>query len=96
MRSHSVFFTLKSPAMSPQAQQFLADAQVLATIPTVQRFEQVRQVSATNGFQYGFIMAFDDQAAYDAYTVHPLHERFVRERWQVEVAAFLEIDHVPL
>jgi hypothetical protein len=41
-------------------------------------------------------MEFADQAAYDGYNVHPLHVRFVAERWVPEVEAFLEADFVSL
>jgi hypothetical protein len=41
-------------------------------------------------------MEFADQAAYSAYDSHPDHTAFVRERWIPEVAAFMEIDYVPL
>ena len=39
-------------------------------------------------------MEFRDQAAYDAYSSHPDHNRFVQERWLPEVREFLEIDYV--
>jgi hypothetical protein len=41
-------------------------------------------------------MEFADQAAFDRYNADPNHVRFVRERWEVEVDSFLEIDYVPL
>ena len=41
-------------------------------------------------------MEFADQAAYSGYNDHPDHVAFVRDRWVPEVAAFLEIDYVPL
>lgn len=37
-------------------------------------------------------MEFDDQAAYDTYSSHPLHLEFVEQRWKKEVTRFLEID----
>ena len=41
-------------------------------------------------------MEFDDQAAYDAYSNHPDHLRFVNEKWIPNVAEFLEIDYTPV
>ncbi|NEK56240.1 Dabb family protein, partial [Rhizobium leguminosarum] len=75
---------------------FLADALVLANIPSVRNFEQLRQTSRKNDFTFGLSMEFDDQAGYDAYNVHPLHVAFVRDRWVPEVADFLEIDYTRL
>ena len=37
-------------------------------------------------------MEFADRAAYDAYSNHPMHVRFVDERWP-EVTDFLELDY---
>jgi hypothetical protein len=94
MIRHTVVFRLKHRNGSNEEKKFLDDALVLASLPTVRNFERLKQVSAKNGFDYGFSMEFEDQAAYDAYNVHPVHVEFVRDRWQVEVAEFLEIDYV--
>jgi hypothetical protein len=53
-------------------------------------------VSPKNGYAFGFSMEFADQAAYDGYNRHPLHEQFVAGRWVPEVAEFMEIDYTPL
>ena len=94
MIRHTVVFKLKHPGGSAAERKFLEDAQVLADIPTVRNFERLRQVSAKNGFKFGFSMEFADQAAYDTYDTHPVHVTFVRDRWKVEVADFMEIDYV--
>jgi Stress responsive A/B Barrel Domain len=94
MIRHTVVFTLKHAKGSPDEQKFLADALVLNTIPGVEKFERLKQVSPKNNYSFGFSMEFADQAAYDGYNVHPLHVAFVRERWMVEVADFMEIDYV--
>lgn len=95
MIRHTVVFTLKHPAGSAAEKSFLDDALAqLTSIPTVQNFERLKQVSPKNGFQYGFSMEFEDQAAYDAYNTHPFHVAFVQERWKVEVSDFMEIDYV--
>jgi hypothetical protein len=96
MIRHSVIFVLKHAAGSPEEQAFLRDALVLTEIPGVENFEQLRQVSKKNDYDFGFSMEFADQAAYDAYNVHPKHVKFVEERWVPEVERFLEIDYVPV
>ena len=96
MIRHTVVFTLKHEAGSDKEQAFLRDALVLTEIPGVQNFEQLRQVSAKTDFAFGFAMEFADQAAYDAYNVHPKHVAFVADRWVPEVERFMEIDYEPL
>ena len=96
MIRHSVIFTLKHAAGSTEEAAFLRDAKILATIPGVTRFEQLRQVSPKNDYAFGFSMEFADQAAYTGYNDHPDHVAFVRDRWIPEVTSFLEIDYSPL
>ena len=97
MIRHTVIFTLKHAAGSLQEKMFLRDAKTaLEKIPGVEKFEQLKQVSKKNDYEFGFSMEFKDQAAYDAYNVHPKHVKFVEERWMREVERFLEIDYVPV
>ena len=96
MIRHTVVFSLKHAKGSAEEQKFLEDALVLDTIPGVEKFERLKQVSAKNIYAFGFSMEFADQAAYDGYNVHPLHVSFVKERWMVEVADFMEIDYVAI
>jgi hypothetical protein len=96
MIRHTVIFVLKHAHGSLQEKAFLRDAKVLKEIPGVEKFEQLRQVSKKNDYQFGFSMEFKDHAAYDAYNVHPEHVKFVEERWKREVERFLEIDYVPV
>jgi len=96
MIRHTVVFNLKHDKGAAEEKKFLADALVLTKIPGVEAFEQLRQVSPKNNFSFGFSMEFADQAAYDAYNVHPLHVAFVRDRWVPEVSDFMEIDYVKL
>jgi hypothetical protein len=94
MIRHTVIFTLKHPHGSPEEQAFLADARrALETIPGVEKFEQLRQVSKKNDYRFGFSMEFADQRAFDAYDSHPTHVDFVQGRWNHEVEKFLEIDY---
>ena len=69
---------------------------VLATIPGVEKFEQLRQISTKNDFRFGFSMEFADKKAYDGYDRHPKHVSFVQDRWNREVDEFIEIDYEPL
>lgn len=96
MIRHTVVFRLKHPRGSDAEGAFLADARILAAIPGVGAFEQLRQVSAKNDYDFGFSMEFADPAAYSLYNDHPDHVAFVRDRWVPEVESFLEIDYVPL
>ncbi len=96
MIRHTVVFRLKHPANSGEEKDFLEAARRLAKIPGVERFEGLRQISAKNDFQFGLSMEFADQASYTGYNDHPDHVAFVRDRWVPEVAAFMEIDYVPL
>ena len=97
MIRHTVVFTLKHAHGSLQEKSFLSDARTaLETIPGVEKFEQLRQVSKKNDYAFGFSMEFADQAAYDGYNKHPRHVKFVKDRWEREVAKFLEIDYEAL
>jgi len=93
---HTVAFRLKHASGSAEERDFLAAARILAEIPGVEAFEQLRQVSLKNPFAFGFSMQFADRAAYDDYDRHPDHVAFVRDRWIQEVAEFLEADYAPL
>ncbi|MCS6758023.1 MAG: Dabb family protein [Candidatus Devosia euplotis] len=97
MIRHTVVFTLKHAAGSPEGAAFLHDdARMLAAIPGVENFEQLRQVSPKTDFAFGFAMSFADAAAYAGYNGHADRLAFVRDRWQPEVEWFMEIDYQPL
>lgn len=90
---HMVIFDLKASKGSMDAEKFLADGKaILESIPVVNHFEVLYQVSPKNDYDYGFSMEFNNQADYDTYNAHPSHEEFVRGRWVTEVERFLEID----
>ena len=91
---HSVIFSLKHEKDSAQERQFLEDGErILTSIEGVSEFQVFRQVSVKNDYNFGFSMEFACQADYDAYNAHPLHTAFVKERWEIEVERFLEIDY---
>jgi hypothetical protein len=96
MIQHTVVFTLKHAPGSAAENDFLDAADILADIPGVQNFEKLRQVSHKTDFAFGFVMHFENQAAYDVYNSHPWHVAFVNDRWIPEVERFMEIDYVAL
>ena len=91
---HTVVFTPRHGAGSAEEVAFLAAGAALATIPGVEAFEVLREVSPKNDYRFGFSMEFADRAAYVAYNEHPRHVAFVQQRWLPEIADFLEIDYV--
>ena len=90
---HTVAFTLGHPPGTAEERDFLQAAERLATIPGVEAFELLDEVSPKNGYRFGLSMEFEDRAAYERYNEHPDHVRFVEERWLSEVSEFLELDY---
>jgi hypothetical protein len=93
---HSVVFTPTHAPGSAEEADLLAAIGRLEAIPGVEAFELMREVSPKNDYRYGLTMEFADGSAYQAYNEHPEHVAFVEQRWDREVAAFLEIDTVAL
>jgi heme-degrading monooxygenase HmoA len=90
---HTVAFTLVHEEGSAEERDFLEAAEHLATIPGVEAFELLAEVSPKNDYRYGISMEFADRSAYERYNEHPDHVRFVQERWVSEVSEFLELDY---
>jgi hypothetical protein len=90
---HTVAFTLVHKEGSAGERDFLDAAEHLATIPGVEAFELLAEVSPKNGYRFGISMEFADRPAYEGYNEHPDHVRFVQERWLSEVSEFLELDY---
>ena len=90
---HTVTFALVHPHGSADERDFLDAAEQLETIPGVEAFELLAEVSPKNGYRFGISMEFADRAAYERYNEHPDHVRFVEERWLSEVTDFLELDY---
>ena len=90
---HTVTFTLAHPRGSAGERDFLEAAEHLASIPGVEAFELLAEVSPKNGYSFGISMEFADRAAYERYNEHPDHVRFVQERWLSEVSDFMELDY---
>jgi hypothetical protein len=93
---HTVAFSLRYPAGSPEESDFFKAASVLATIPGVEDFKQFRQVSPKSSYSYCFSMRFADDATYEGYNKHPAHTAFVHDRWAADVSDFQELDFVAL
>jgi len=95
MIRHTVVFKLKHPAGSPAEVDFLRSAQTLSEIPTVRKFECLRQIGKKNDYDFGLSMEFASSDDYEVYNMHPLHVEFVESRWIPEVTDFMEIDYEP-
>lgn len=91
---HSVAFKLAHADGSSEEADFLAAIAALESIPGVEAFELMREVSPKNDFAFALTMEFADQAAYSAYNEHPEHVAFVERRWAAEVRDFLELDTI--
>jgi hypothetical protein len=90
---HMVIFNLKHDVNGTETEKFLKDGEkLLSSIPVVENFEVLRQVSPKNDYDFGFSMEFSGKEAYEAYNSHSIHVDFVENRWKVEVEKFLEID----
>ena len=77
---------------SPEADAFMAALRSLTAIDGVENFDVVRQVGLKNSYQLAVTMDFASRAAYNAYNAHPDHVAFVNDRWNADVADFMEID----
>src|SRR5687767_2268245 len=90
---HTVVFKLKLPKDSQGEKNFFSAAKKLASIPGVEHFECLKQVSKKNKFDFGLSMEFANQQLYDKYNNHPSHVAFIQEHWLTGVEDFLEIDY---
>ena len=70
---HTVAFSLVHGEGSAGERDFLEAAGRLATIPGVEAFELLAEVSPKNGYRYGISMEFADRSAYERYNEHPDH-----------------------
>ena len=94
---HMVIFCLKHDQNSPETEKFLLDGKrILNSIPAVENFEVLNQISNKNDYNFGFSMEFTGRDAYDSYNAHPDHQGFVKQRWEKEVSSFMEIDFMEL
>ena len=63
---HGVVYSLKHAPGSEEEADFLRANAELASIPGVEAFELMREVSAKNDYRFALTMEFVDRAAYDA------------------------------
>jgi hypothetical protein len=91
-----VVFTLRREEGSPEGEASLAALRSLPAIDGVEELDVVRQVGPKNDYRFAVTMEFADRAAYDAYSSHPDHVAFVRDRWEADVSDFMELDLAPL
>ena len=90
---HMVIFCLKYDKSDSRTDKFLSVSKsILGSIPAVEKFKLVKQISPKNKFHFGFSMEFKDKEAYETYSKHPMHVNYVKQLWQKEVTHFLEID----
>ena len=69
---HTVTFTLVHEEGSAEERDFLQAAEHLATIPGVEAFELLAEVSPKNGYRYGISMEFADAPRTSATTSIPI------------------------
>ena len=92
MIRHTVAFKLKHESGSSEEHLFLEAVRKLSNLPTVQKFECMKEIGKKNNFDFGVSMEFQDMADYKAYNIHPAHFDFVNKIWIPEVIDFIEID----
>ncbi len=92
MIEHTVTFSLKHASGSQEEHEFLDAAAELSSIPKVNDFCIRRQISPKNSHEFGISMKFAKAAELQAYSEHPAHQSFIKERWLTEVSDFQESD----
>ena len=85
---HSVFLNSNILRGAQLEQAFLAVAKKLDTIPGVEKFECLKQISKKNKFEFGLSMEFANQQLYDTYNNHPDQVAFIQNHWLNEVEDF--------
>lgn len=90
---HTAVFKTQYAIGSASLDNFLVAAQQLAKIPGVEQFKILPQISKKTEFQFALYMEFASQQHYDAYNLHPDHQKFVTEQWLVHVDDFIELDY---
>jgi hypothetical protein len=84
MLVHSVYFTLRADLSDADRARFLTWQPKLCAIPSV-RAGYTGVPAATDrpvidrAYSHALVLLFDDEAAEQAYQVHPLHDQFRKE-----------------
>ncbi len=82
MICHVVLIRLNAEVSPEDTESFMVEASnVLSPIPGVRNFKVGKGlgVKADVSYPIALVMEFNDDAALEAYQVHPEHQRFVRE-----------------
>lgn len=82
MICHVVLIRLKEGVSERDGDRFVEEARrVLRAIPTVRNLRVGRGLGVKSEVEhpYALVMEFEDEAALEAYQVHPEHQRFVAE-----------------
>ena len=89
---HAGIFNFKPTVSESQKHEFFVALKALEEISGVEKMEVSRQTSTKNKFKYGFSMEFASNEIYQAYSVHPQHDAFVKDFFIPLVEDFMEID----
>jgi hypothetical protein len=89
---HAGIFNFKATVSEAQKHAFFVALKALEEIKGVEKMEVSRQTSPKNKFKYGFSMEFASSEIFQAYSVHPQHDTFVKDFFIPLVEDFMEID----
>jgi hypothetical protein len=89
---HAGIFNFKPTVSESQKHEFFVALKALEEINGVEKMEVSRQTSTKNKFKYGFSMEFANNEIYQAYSIHPQHDAFVKDFFIPLVEEFMEID----
>ena len=89
---HAGIFNFKPTVSESQKHEFFVAQKALEEIEGVEKMEVSRQTSTKNKFKYGFSMEFASNEIYQAYSIHPQHDAFVKDFFIPLVEDFMEID----
>jgi hypothetical protein len=89
---HAGIFNFKPTVSESQKHEFFVALKALEDINGVEKMEVSRQTSPKNKFKYGFSMEFASNEIYQAYSIHPQHDAFVKDFFIPLVEDFMEID----
>jgi hypothetical protein len=89
---HAGIFNFKPTVSESQKHEFFVALKALEDINGVEKMEVSRQTSTKNKFKYGFSMEFVSNEIYQAYSIHPQHDAFVKDFFIPLVEDFMEID----
>jgi hypothetical protein len=89
---HAGIFNFKPTVSESQKHEFFIALKALEEISGVEKMEVSRQTSTKNKFKYGFSMEFASTEIYQAYSINPQHDAFVKDFFIPLVEDFMEID----